>query len=88
VPVEGGKVKLTGVLTQSGVSDSFRMRVRLYVRMGKKTVPAVFVAVAGNHSAKFAVTLPEEPKEVLLNAENDVFVEHQEVHRVKGLPAQ
>jgi aminopeptidase N len=83
-PGEGGKVKLSGVLTQSGVSDSFRMRVRVYARMSKRTFPAVFVALAGNHSAKFEVALPEEPKDVLLNAENDVLVEHEEVHRVKA----
>jgi hypothetical protein len=83
----GGRagVKLTGVLTQSGVSDSFRMRVRVYARLGKKTVPAVYVAIQGNHSVKFETTLPEEPKEVLLNAENDVLAERQEMHRVKTL---
>jgi len=85
-PGDGGKVKLSGVLTQSGVSDTFRMRVRVYARMAKRTLPAVFVALAGNHSAKFEVTLSEEPKEVLLNADNDVLAVHQEVHRVKDLP--
>jgi hypothetical protein len=50
--------------------------------MAKKTVPAIHVAIAGNHSTTFDVTLPEAPKEVLLNAENDVLVQHQEVHRI------
>jgi hypothetical protein len=64
------------------------MRVRVYAQVGKKTIPAVFLAIAGNHSTKFEMMLPEEPKEVLLNAENDVLTQHQEVHRVKALPAQ
>ena len=81
-PAQGGNFKLSGTLTQSGVSDSFAMRVRVYVRMAKKTVPAIHVAIAGNHSTTFDVTLPEAPKEVLLNAENDVLVQHQEVHRI------
>lgn len=88
VPGEGGQIKLSGVLTQSGVSDDFRMRVRVYARVGKRTIPAIFVPIAGNHSTKFEMTLSEEPKEVLLNAENDVLVERQEVNRVKALPAQ
>jgi hypothetical protein len=84
-PDAGGKVKLTGTLTQSGVSDSFRMRVRVYARLAKRMAPAVYVAVAGNRSVKFETTLPEEPKEVLLNAEDDVLAERQEVRRVRGL---
>lgn len=85
---DSGKVKLTGVLTQSGVSDSFKMRVRVYSRLAKRTAPAVYVAMEGNHSKRFEVTLPEEPKEVLLNAENDVLADRQEVHRVKTLTTQ
>ncbi len=81
-PAESGKFKLTGTLTQSGVSESFRMRVRVYARLAKRTIPAEFVALSGNHSAHFELTLPEEPKEMLLNAENDVLVEHEEAHRV------
>jgi len=84
---DGGKVKLSGVLTQSGVSDSFRMRARVYVRLAKKTVPAVYEAIVGNGSVRFETTLPEEPKDVLLNAEDDVLAERQEVHRVKALTA-
>jgi hypothetical protein len=85
-PAAGGEFKLSGVLTQSGVSDTFRMRVRVYAKMAKRTIPAVFVALSGNHSAKFEVMLPEEPREVLLNADNDVLAVHQEVRRVKALP--
>jgi hypothetical protein len=76
------------VLTQSGVSDAFRMRVRVYARVGTKTIPAVFLAIAGNHSTKFEMTLPEEPKEVLLDDESGVLTEQMEVHRVKALPGQ
>jgi aminopeptidase N len=88
VAPDDGKAKVTGVLTQSGVSDSFKMRVRVYVRLGKKAVPVLYLAAEGDRSQRFVVTLPEEPKEVLLNAENDVLAERQEVHRVKALTTQ
>jgi hypothetical protein len=86
-PAGGGKFQLAGLLTQSGVADTFRIRARIYARLAKRTVPAIFVAVVGSHSTRFEVTLTEEPKDILLNAENDVLAEHQEVHRVKVLPA-
>ena len=78
-------VKLRGAVTQSGVGDSFRMRVRVYVVTGKRTIPAVRLLLAGNGSAKFEMDLPEEPKEALLNAEDDVLAARQETHRVKAL---
>jgi hypothetical protein len=76
-------VKITGTLTQSGVGEGFRMRVRVYVRLGKRVIPALNVMLVGNESKPIEVTIPEEPQEVLLNAENDVLTERQEVHRAK-----
>jgi aminopeptidase N len=87
-PAAEGKATLSGVLTQSGVSDSFRMRAWVYAKLAKMTVPVASVAIAAGHSVRFEATLPEAPKDVLLNADNDVLVEHQEVRRVKTLPPQ
>ena len=82
-PAGEGSYKLTGTLTQSGVSDSFRMRARVYVRLSNQNMRAVQVGVVGSHSVPFEMRLPEDPKDVLLNAENDVLTEHQEVHRIR-----
>jgi hypothetical protein len=82
-PAGAGTYRLAGTLTQSGVSEAFRMRARVYVRLSNQTMRAVQVGIAGSHSAQFEMRLPADPKEVLLNAENDVLTEHQEVHRVQ-----
>jgi hypothetical protein len=71
----GGKPTLEGKLTQSGVSESFRMPVPVYVKLGSKTVIAGHMDIVGNRTAEFKVILPEEPKKVFLNANYDVLCE-------------
>jgi hypothetical protein len=79
---ENGKPVLRGKLTQSGVSESFRMRVPIYVRFGNKNVRIGSVNVAGGHTSEFRAPLPEEPKKVMLNANYDVLCAKTEVRQV------
>jgi hypothetical protein len=80
---EDGKPVLHGRLTQSGVSDRFRMRVPVYVKQGNKTVLVGAVGVSGNRTVEFRAALPAEPKKVMLNANYDVLCAKQEVKQVK-----
>jgi hypothetical protein len=70
---EGGKTVLVGKVTQSGVSDSFRMQVPVYLDFGKGWSRLGQVAVVGNMSKDFQVPLPQRPKRVAINALNDVL---------------
>ncbi len=74
-PQEDGKFLLTGKVTQSDVSQNFMMPVPLYVDFdGAKPIRLGEVRMYGSStSAEFKVVLPQKPKRVLINANNDVL---------------
>jgi hypothetical protein len=80
---EDGKPVLNGKLTQSGVSEAFRMRVPVYVKTGKKTVLLGAVAVPGSRTVEFKAALPSDVKKVLLNANYDVLCAKSEVRELR-----
>jgi hypothetical protein len=73
-PGDGGKVLLTGKVTQSDVSATFRMPVPVYIEFDEGIVRLGSVVVQGNATApEFKINLPRKPKRVLLNANHDVL---------------
>ena len=65
---------LSGRVTQSGVSDRFKMRVPLYVDFGKGWVRLGSVTLNGNSSFDIPATqLPQAPKRAAVAALNDVL---------------
>jgi len=79
---EGGKTVLSAKATQSGVSDSFRMLVPVYLDFGKGWVRLGQLTMVGNTTLPFDVPLPAKPKQVQLNALNDVlFVKNETIGR-------
>jgi len=81
---DNGKPVLQGKLTQSGVSETFRMRVPVYVKFASKPVPIGYLNLTGNHTGEFRAALPEEPKKVLLNANYDILCAEADVKQVKN----
>lgn len=72
----GGGVLMTGKISQSGVSDGFRMRVPIYLDFGNANGPVKVanIAVTGSSAAsEFKLKLPIRPKKVLLNYNDDVL---------------
>lgn len=73
-PAEGGKELLTGTLTQSEVSNDFRMKVPLYAELDKEMMRLGSVFITGNAtSAVFKIMLPKKPKRVGANLFQDVL---------------
>jgi hypothetical protein len=73
-PAEGGKELLTGTLTQSEVSNDFRMKVPLYAELDKQMMRLGSVFVTGNTtSAEFKIMLPKKPKRAGANLFQDVL---------------
>jgi hypothetical protein len=72
---EGGKWRLIGSVEQSGVEDSFKMRVPVYLDFGGDKITRLgSLGVAGNSSSpEFNVLLPAKPKRVFLCAYEDVL---------------
>jgi aminopeptidase N len=69
-----GKILFTGKLTQSGVSNGFRMRVPVYLDFDGKVVRLGSIGVHGSQTTpEFKALLPKKPKRVLLNAHHDVL---------------
>jgi len=70
-----GKTRLTGTLTQSNVTDNFRMLVPIYADFdGKDYVRLGSTLVSGNKTGQpFSILLPKRPKKVAANRFNDVL---------------
>ena len=70
-----GKCRLTGTLTQSNVTDGFRMMVPIYVDFdGKGYSRLGSTFVAGNQTGReLTILLPKRPKKVAANQFNDVL---------------
>jgi aminopeptidase N len=70
----GGKTLLSGRVTQSGVSDDFRMLVPVWVDFGKGWVRLGSATIVGNSSVELNnIALPKEPKKAAICALNDVL---------------
>lgn len=81
-PADGGKARLKGVLSQSGVADDFMMPVPIYVQSRGKSIRIGSSKLYGNVSSpEFDVTLPWMPEEVTVNAFQDVLAENTAVRR-------
>jgi hypothetical protein len=78
-PESDGKFLLKFTLTQSGVSENFKMLVPVYLDLDGRIVQLGLASVAGNSTTQeFKVRLPVKPKRVLINAWHDVLA-HESV---------
>lgn len=78
----GGKPTLTVRITQSGVSQNFRMMVPIYVDFGKGWTRLGAARLVGNSSVDIPnVPLPEAPKRVTLCALSDVLYTSLETNK-------
>jgi aminopeptidase N len=69
-----GQTVLNGSITQSGVSDNFRMKVPVYVDFGKGWERLGAASVIGNKPVELSnVPLPQEPRRVAICALKDVL---------------
>ena len=69
-----GKVTLKGTVTQSGVSEKFKMLVPVYLDFDGKWVRLGEAALTGNSTTpEFNVKLPQKPKRVALNVFHDIL---------------
>ncbi|HXT64874.1 MAG TPA: carboxypeptidase regulatory-like domain-containing protein [Pyrinomonadaceae bacterium] len=69
-----GKTVLSGRITQSGVSDKFRMRVPVWVDFGKGWVRLGAATLVGDSSLDLPqIPLAQQPKKVAIAALNDVL---------------
>jgi hypothetical protein len=79
-PAGDGQYKLHFKITQSGVSDGFKMLAPVYLELANGTEVKLGAApIVGNHSMEQDVTLPlkEAPKRATFNANFDVLAEPQ-----------
>ena len=73
-PAEDGKTLLTGKVTQSGVTDAFKMRVQVYADFDGTPARLGSLALIGSQTTpEFKIKLPRKPRRVLLNANHDVL---------------
>jgi hypothetical protein len=73
-PEPDGKVMLKLTVTQSGVSERFKMVVPVYVDLDGKVMRLGEATLIGNTTTQeFKVKLPQKPKRVLINAFHDVL---------------
>lgn len=78
----GGKPTLSVRITQSGVSDNFRMMVPIYVDFGKGWTRLGAAKLVGNSAVDIPnVALPEAPKRVTLCALSDVLYTSLETNK-------
>ncbi|HJQ37648.1 MAG TPA: M1 family aminopeptidase [Thermoanaerobaculia bacterium] len=72
----GGKFKIKGSITQSGVPDTFAMPVPLYVHFDKNSYSKLgSVVIVGNASKpiEIEVPMPKKPMKLSINANHDVL---------------
>jgi hypothetical protein len=70
---QDGKWALDGSLTQSEVSDNFRMIVPLYGEFSGHLRRIGQIRVSGNATVPIKVRFPEKPKRLMINAYHDVL---------------
>ena len=74
--IGGGKYKLTGSVTQSGVSDNFAMPVPLYVHFDKTQYVRLGATVIVGNATKpldVEIALPKKPVKLSINANHDIL---------------
>jgi aminopeptidase N len=77
-----GKATLTLKVTQSGVSDDFKMLVPFYADFGKGWTRLGAVKLIGNSAVEIPnIPLPQNPKRVTIAALNDVLYTSAEVNK-------
>jgi Peptidase family M1 domain len=69
----GGKTELSMSVKQSGVSDSFVMRVPVYAMVGGQPRRLGMVRVKGSQTAEGKVMLPSRPDKIVLDAEKSIL---------------
>jgi aminopeptidase N len=72
----GGKYRISGTITQSGVPADFRTRVPIYLDFGGDRTPRLgSIAVTGATTVKVSVevALPQKPRRVFINGFHDVL---------------
>jgi hypothetical protein len=82
-PQPDGTQILQGSLTQSGVPASFVMRIPIYAKLKAKLVKIGAAVIAGSTTGKFQATLPEAPKDILLNVRYEVLTRNEEVKQAR-----
>ena len=80
-PVEGGKAQLEGSVSQSGISDDFKMMMPIYLRVQGKLARLGAASLFGTASSPFDVTLPWMPEQVVINAYHDVLAREISIQR-------
>jgi hypothetical protein len=77
---EGGQTLLKLKITQSNVSDNFRMLIPIYLDYGKDQIARLGTAtLIGNSSASHDIPLQKKPRRVMLCANEDVLCTKEEV---------
>jgi hypothetical protein len=72
----GGQTMLSGTITQSGVSDSFKYPVPLYLDFGKGPVFMGSARITGNKTLEVKdIALPAEPKKFFIGGLQDILAE-------------
>jgi len=72
---EGGQTELTLSLTQSKVSESFRMQLPLYVVVNGEQQFLGLIGVTGTKPLKTSIKLPVKPEKVVLDPERSILAE-------------
>ena len=80
-PESGGKARLTGSLTQSEVSEAFKMMVPIYVQSRGRLIRLGTASVWGASSMELDVPLPLMPEEVVINPYHDVLARNVSIRR-------
>jgi hypothetical protein len=79
---EGGKVLLSGRVSQAGVKDNFVMMVPIYADYGKGWAYLGTARMVGNQTAELkGIPLPSAPKKVTVAALHDVLADKIDVSR-------
>jgi aminopeptidase N len=74
--IGGGKYKIAGTITQSGVPPEFRSRVPIYLDLGNDRLGRLgSIAIAGSNTVKVSVdvALPQKPRRVFINAHHEIL---------------
>lgn len=75
-PQADGSCLVKGKLTQSGIPDTFKMRVQLYMDFDGKLIRAGSLFAQGSKTMpEFTIKLPKKPKRVLIDAMEDVLAQ-------------
>ena len=72
-PIEGGKAQLKGSVSQSGISDNFKMMMPIYLQAQGKFMRLGTASLFGTASSAFDVNLPWMPEQVVINPYHDVL---------------